>query len=337
MNYTPKTDWVDYDENDPLNPDAIPIAVDFWRIENGINDAKNEINSHTSSIASNTSAISSNTTQITDIKKSTHIYGASSGGTDSYAITLTTPFTAYNAGMMINFKADVSNTGAATINVDGKGAKDLKKMTATGKAALETGDVIAGGIYIGIYDGTDFILTNPVSLLQRLLTAQGDMIVASGVNAATVLALGAANKAIISNGTTVEYGYPDNPAYTASDTVILTGNTERSAVGTTYGALKSFKVKYSGTVRLKFEMKGNGEATQIAIGDGLYNNPSSYIASGGAGTTTYTAKSVDVTVCGGRTYTLFGKVSAGGYACYIRNLTVCADKSASADDNAVGD
>ena len=50
MNYTPKTDWVDYDANNPSNPKAIPMASDILRFENGINDAKNEINTHTTSI-----------------------------------------------------------------------------------------------------------------------------------------------------------------------------------------------------------------------------------------------------------------------------------------------
>jgi hypothetical protein len=96
--------------------------------------------------------------------KGTHVYGASSGGSDAYSISFSAPFTAYNAGMVINFKADVSNTGAATINVDSLGAKSIKKINPeSGKVTIVTGDIIANGIYQLIYDGTDFLMVNKLS------------------------------------------------------------------------------------------------------------------------------------------------------------------------------
>ena len=39
MPYNAKTDLFDYDPQNPLNPDAIPKAVDMNRIEQGIADA----------------------------------------------------------------------------------------------------------------------------------------------------------------------------------------------------------------------------------------------------------------------------------------------------------
>jgi microcystin-dependent protein len=92
----------------------------------------------------------------------THIYGTSSTGNDTYvtAFSGTTP-TSYNNGMIFNLNVDVANTGAATLNINGLGAKDIKKLTLAGKVALVTGDIVAGGIYTLIFDGTDFIVINP--------------------------------------------------------------------------------------------------------------------------------------------------------------------------------
>lgn len=118
-------------------------------------------------------------TAVESSHKGTHIYGAPSGGTDAYAISFSTAFTAYNAGMAINFKADVSNTGASTINIDSLGAKTIKKIAASGLVDLATGDIIAGGIYPLFYDGTYFILGNPLIIGASVITAAGDMIYGS--------------------------------------------------------------------------------------------------------------------------------------------------------------
>jgi hypothetical protein len=93
--------------------------------------------------------------------KGTHIYAASTEGNDTYVISFSTALASYNAGLVFNVKVDVGNTGAATINVDGVGSKDIKKIISTGKSALVTGDLIANGIYTLVYDGTDFIVINP--------------------------------------------------------------------------------------------------------------------------------------------------------------------------------
>ena len=53
-------------------------------------------------------------------------YGISSGGTDTYAITLSPAPTAYTVGMRVTLQADVANTGACTLNVNALGAKSIK-------------------------------------------------------------------------------------------------------------------------------------------------------------------------------------------------------------------
>lgn len=78
-------------------------------------------------------------------------YGASSAGTDTYAITLSSAPAAYAAGQQYTFKADVANTGPATLNVNGLGAKTIKK---DGTTDLDTNDILAGQIMLVEYDGT---------------------------------------------------------------------------------------------------------------------------------------------------------------------------------------
>lgn len=82
----------------------------------------------------------------------TEIYGASSGGTDAYAITVTPAPSAYSAGMTFTFKADVANTGAATLNVNSLGAKTIKKNH---DQDLADGDIEANQVVTVVYNATD--------------------------------------------------------------------------------------------------------------------------------------------------------------------------------------
>lgn len=63
---------------------------------------------------------------------------------------------AYTTGLRIQFKADVANTGAMTINVDGLGAKALTKLSGAIDTALAANDVRANQYVLAIYDGTQF-------------------------------------------------------------------------------------------------------------------------------------------------------------------------------------
>ena len=91
----------------------------------------------------------------------THIYGLNATGNDTYVLTFSPVLGSYNTGLIINLAIDAANTGAATLNINSLGAKDIKKRTVAGKVALITGDLTATGIYTLIYDGTDFIVINP--------------------------------------------------------------------------------------------------------------------------------------------------------------------------------
>ena len=87
-------------------------------------------------------------------------YAVDSVGTDSYAITLSPAPGGYTDGMMVSFKAGIANTGACTLNVNGLGAKTIKKF---GIYDTATGDIEVGQIVKVIYDGTNFQMINPTS------------------------------------------------------------------------------------------------------------------------------------------------------------------------------
>lgn len=80
------------------------------------------------------------------------IYGADSVGTDAYAITTSSPFLALKDGMVIRFKAGTTNTGAATLSVDGLTAKTIKKNY---NVTLADGDIKAGQITQVVYDSAN--------------------------------------------------------------------------------------------------------------------------------------------------------------------------------------
>ncbi len=94
------------------------------------------------------------------IQNSSYKYAASAAGSDTYAVTLSPAPLAYAAGQEFSFKADVGNTGAATLNVNALGAKTIKKNVTED---LATGDIIANQIVTVRYDGTNMQMLAGVS------------------------------------------------------------------------------------------------------------------------------------------------------------------------------
>ncbi len=94
----------------------------------------------------------------TNIQNSAFTYAADAGSTDAYAITLSPVPATYATGMQFTFKANTLNTGAATLNVNGLGAKALVKNF---NSPLVTGDILAGQDVSVLYDGTNFQLLSP--------------------------------------------------------------------------------------------------------------------------------------------------------------------------------
>ncbi len=101
--------------------------------------------------------------RFSDVKNSTATYYPTVGGTAD-AITLagtSAPITAYAAGQRFSFlNTGGPNTGAATVNVDSVGAKDIKRNDGS-TTALSAADMPDNALVIIQYDGTQFLLVAP--------------------------------------------------------------------------------------------------------------------------------------------------------------------------------
>lgn len=82
--------------------------------------------------------------------------GSTSGSASTYTATASPTISGYVTGQKFLFHANHSNTGAATLNIDGKGAKDINK--GDGTEALIAADIVWGVVYEVCYDGTRFVI-----------------------------------------------------------------------------------------------------------------------------------------------------------------------------------
>lgn len=85
--------------------------------------------------------------------------GTSGGSANVQTLTPTPAISSYTTGLRISFQAGFTNTASLTINVSGKGAKNVYKDGPAGPTALAGGEIVANEIYTITYDGTQFQLT----------------------------------------------------------------------------------------------------------------------------------------------------------------------------------
>lgn len=272
---------------------------------------------------------------ITALSTGAYAYAATATGNDTYVVTLDPVPSAYVEGMALNIKVDVGNTGAATLNANGKGAIALAKMTGAGVAALATGDMIANGTYTAIYTVISatpyFLVINPTSMQANIFTARGMFIRSSAANTPEAVALGATGKALTSDGTDIVYAFPESAQYVVSNNAILTANTERTTTSASYVYLKPFVVKYAGTVRVACQIKSSGgNFARLSLNGGI----STIYATN---ETSYQNVSFDMAVTPFVTNNVGLCFDGGGGTAYIRNFEVHADISSSAFNNSITD
>lgn len=93
-------------------------------------------------------------------------YAKTGGSPNAYTMSATTAFSGYATGQIIGFEASFANTGNATVNFNGAGAKNLF----LGSTGLFPG-AITTGTYVGaVYDGTQFEITETSNLLSNANT-----------------------------------------------------------------------------------------------------------------------------------------------------------------------
>lgn len=82
-------------------------------------------------------------------------YALTTGTTNSYAVTLTPAPGSLTDGLALAIKVHIDNTGASTLNINGLGAKPIKKGNSSDVSA---GNLKASSIYTLRYNGTNFCL-----------------------------------------------------------------------------------------------------------------------------------------------------------------------------------
>lgn len=83
---------------------------------------------------------------------------ATASGTNTYTATITPAIAAYLNTHRFFIRFTNANTGASTLNLNGLGAVPIVRNNGN---ALTSGDILAGGIYVLAYDGTNFRLITP--------------------------------------------------------------------------------------------------------------------------------------------------------------------------------
>ena len=89
-------------------------------------------------------------------------YVVDTGAADAYVIAPSPAISAYAAGQIFSFKAANTNTTISTVNVNGVGAKTIKKQN--GAVDLAAGDIVVGQIVQIEYDGINFQMLTPVGV-----------------------------------------------------------------------------------------------------------------------------------------------------------------------------
>lgn len=125
------------------NNSAAPNGFPEGMPPSGVNDAAREVMAAVARYRSDTDGVNT------------------SSGTNTITLAASRTMTAYAQGDLFTFKAGGTNTGAATLNVDSLGAKNIYFQG----AALGGGEITNGQIVTVVYDGTQFQLINPTTPL----------------------------------------------------------------------------------------------------------------------------------------------------------------------------
>jgi hypothetical protein len=172
--YNAKIDWIDYDEQNPNNPNTIPTAEDLLRIEQGIRDSERGVG----------------------------VFFETTNNGNNYIISTGINLPTLLQGMTFKLKSNANSTGAITVNFDGLGAKAVKDPSGIPVVVWKN-----GGVYEIVYNGTDFCQIGNNELV-TLLTSVGDIPYASAPNTPARLAIGSPLQylRVNSEGSGLEYG-----------------------------------------------------------------------------------------------------------------------------------
>lgn len=208
-----------YNLTNGTTADATQVMSNFNQIVNSANAnaAKNGVNSDITALTALVTPLSASA------GGSTSFYGTVAGTANAITIASPVPsgFT-LTQGYRAFFKAAATNTGAATLSVNGTTATAIQRRTQGGPIALTGGEIVSGNTYEAYYDGTVWQLLNGG---QQLLGT------AVSVASASTADLGAA----------------------ASHNITLTGTTTINAFGSTASVNEPiYFLRFTGAMQLTY-------------------------------------------------------------------------------------
>ena len=81
-------------------------------------------------------------------------YGTTAGTATAYTLSFTLAMPGYAQGQCFLLRPHVTNTGAATLNVQGKGALALTKLSGGSLVSLVAGDLLLNRLVMACHDGS---------------------------------------------------------------------------------------------------------------------------------------------------------------------------------------
>jgi len=261
-------------------------------------------------------------------------YAAASGSGGAYAVTLNPALTAYAAGVQLWFLANHTNGGAATLNVNGLGAKAIVRPNGQ---ALTGAEIESGQLCHVQYDGTSFQLLSTTAMPAALYAVD------SGAADAYVAAFGQIAPTELADLLGIPLTFKAANANTGASTLAVNGlaatairkggTTALSANDILAGQLVT--VQYDGTY---FQIMGFVSAPSlpsiVAAGSATYPYSLTWDAQGrltAAPTGHYAATAVAVPSAGA---TASFTHSLGRTPAYVRAVLVCGTTE---NNHSVGD
>lgn len=216
----------------------------------------------------------------TKLQRGTVNFAVDTGTANSYVVTLDASITSYTDGLQVVFRPLNSNTGTATINLNGLGAKSI---VLTNSDPISAGDISAGAVIDARYStATGFFHLTPNSAIyahNAALSAQ-----AATDNGAIQVGLAADQVQLAADQVDLAAGQ-----------VLLAQNKANDALG----YLNTFKGQYYGALSANPTLDPLGAA--MTAGDLYWNTTSSEmrVYSGSAWITAYLPSSGYLTLSGG--------------------------------------
>lgn len=206
--------------------------------------------------------------QTVAFQNSTPIYTVDTGTVNTIVCSITPALTSYNAGQHLLCKILNTNTGATTINVNGRGAKNIVDQFGN---PLLPGDLQSGMIADLTYDGTNYQLANRASGLNVSIVGGVYMSTAQTLSATTKLAFDTVQFDTNSlwDAVNLRWNIGKNGYYRINCTCLI-----QSAVSANPG----FALHKNGTIYKTFnEMPGSGSTIVLAGNNIIECNAGDYL------------------------------------------------------------